>query len=549
MADIFDQVATQPSAQPAQPAAPQSAAPTGDIFDKVAAAPLGTSQPSGQPAGFLSTVGSDFGSMVKGLATLPGRTVGYLAANDKSNDQQLEENAELHKKLTYEQFKTDFHAGQYGRAFRGLLNLLDPHTDDPNDPLSQQMTAQWDASKQAKDSMLEAAKKGDAAGVIQHAAGVLPVANQVDAAMSNYQQNPTRENLAHVVTAAVPAFVPSLVKGLKKLASPAVEAVAETVRPTTEVLPGGEEMPVRSQSTVGKLAEKLTPTETIEGMDRTVQNPAGRRGVANLANEVADTGETVKTTPPTEDPLGIRQASEALKARSKATWNTLDDLSNGEFSQAQLDASDAADDFTSAGKKAYREALAKQDAIFDKYADQLPEGTDLQKARTEYRQYNGMQKLAKRFDSAWEPTPGQTDEGYVDPGRLRAKIGDAQQAGEFKQAGFSGTHVRNLDRIATLMEQAASRSKISKVAMGVAADIGYHTLGWKVVSAATGAKYITGKLFGALVTNPTAAGTFLKGMDSGQSLMSVSKQVSAVLSSQNRIAQPSMTTVLAGQAQ
>ena len=545
MADIFDQVASQPSAQAppvSQPAsATQTAAPTGDIFDKVAASTSGSSQ-SAQP-GFLSTVGFDLGSMVKGLATLPGRTADYLLNRDSSNDQQLAENAELHKKLTYEQFKTDFHSGQYGRAFRGLLNLMDPHTDDPNDPLSQQMTAQWDASKQAKDAMLAAAKKGDAAGVIQHAVGVLPVANQVDAAMSNYQQNPTRENLAHVVTAAVPAFVPSLVKGLGKLASPAVEAAADTIRPTTETLPGETEMPVRSQTAVGKFAEKLTPTDTIEAMDRTVQNPAGRQGIANLANEVADTGETVKTTPPTEDPLGIRQASESLKARSKATWNKLDELSNGEFSQAQLDASDAADDFTSVGKKAYREALAKQDGIFDKYADQLPEGTDLQKARTEYRQYNGMQKLAKRFDSAWEPTSGQTDEGYVDPSRLRAKIGDAQQAGEFKQAGFSDNHVANLDRVATLMEKAASRSKLSKVALGVAADGGYHVLGWKTVGASIAGKYALGKLAGALVTNPNATGTLLRGLDSTSSLSQVSRQVSTVLSSENR---RGLSGVLAG---
>ena len=174
--------------------------------------------------GFVSTLGSDLSGLVKGVVSLPGKVYDYVTTpTDPAAAQAQQDTEEAHKTAVYKQFSNDMHAGNYSKAFSGLVDLFDPSYDDQNDPLAQAMTAQWNSSAQAKDAMVAAARKGDTLGVIQHAAGVLPVASQVDAAMTNYQKDQTRENLAHVVSAAVPAFVPSLVKGAVKGASAAAD--------------------------------------------------------------------------------------------------------------------------------------------------------------------------------------------------------------------------------------------------------------------------------------------------------------------------------------
>ena len=64
------------------------------------------------------------------------------------------------------------------------------------------------SSKQAKDRMMESAKKGDALGTAQHAAGMVPGASQVDDAMTKYQENPDTKGLIHVITTALPMLMP-----------------------------------------------------------------------------------------------------------------------------------------------------------------------------------------------------------------------------------------------------------------------------------------------------------------------------------------------------
>lgn len=104
---------------------------------------------------------------------------------------------------------------------------------DPNSPVAKMLAQQWDASVQAKNRMVDAAKKGDWLGVTQHAAGIIPVANNVDAAMTNYQANPSHENLAHVITASLPAFVPSMIRGAG-LASDALKVGGSTAGEVAE---------------------------------------------------------------------------------------------------------------------------------------------------------------------------------------------------------------------------------------------------------------------------------------------------------------------------
>lgn len=156
-------------AQPSQPS-------SGVKLDLSQSQPVNGSAAPAEKPGLVSTVGSDLAGMGKGLL--------------------------------------DF-ASEY------IQHGMTPY--DPENPLIKVLSSQWDSSVQAKNRMMDAAKKGDALGVVQHAAGVVPVASQVDDAMTKYQAEPSHENLAHVITSALPAFVPSLMRGAGKLGEAASE--------------------------------------------------------------------------------------------------------------------------------------------------------------------------------------------------------------------------------------------------------------------------------------------------------------------------------------
>src|SRR5208282_3591674 len=102
--------------------------------------------------------------------------------------------------------------GEYSDA---AMHFLHAFTDDP---ASQIVDQQLQSSKQAKDRMVEAGKAGDALGVAQHAAGMVPGASQVDAAMTKYQEEPNRANLVHIMTTALPLLIPGAMKGAGDIA-------------------------------------------------------------------------------------------------------------------------------------------------------------------------------------------------------------------------------------------------------------------------------------------------------------------------------------------
>lgn len=511
MADIFDQISAQGSKPDASPSN------SGDVFDQVSQQSARQAQPP-QRTGFLQGV---YDTTVAPIAQLATDTAGHVAnqftPEGQANNQQMAQQQEAYKRQAYQEAGQHLKSGQYMAAAGTLLSLLGG-PQDQTDPVAKVISGLIDAHKLEARKTIAAAKAGQYSQAVGH--GVATVLPGIGPAAAKAGEDIGNGNVGYGLGEGAGLIGTVLApKTVKNVAG----KVAHAVLPETAELAGGESMPVRQS----KVIDAIAGPEAQETLDRSTQNPAGRRAIANVANEVADTGATAKATPPVEDPLGIRQASESLKARSKAVWNKLDELSGNKFSEAQLDAADAADDMTAAGKKAYREAIAKQDAIFDQYADQLPKGTDLQAARTQYRQYNGYQKLARSFDTAFEPTPGETDAGYINADRLRSKIADMRQQGVFKQAGFSDNHVNTIDQIATRMQDAGQRVRIGKVASGLAADAGIHLVGLgataKIAAPLAAVRY----LFGRVLLNPKAAGTLLRGLDSAYAPASIAAQVAA----------------------
>lgn len=199
-----------------------SSQPSGGVkLDLSQSQPVNGSAAPAEKPGLVSTVGSDLAGMGKGLL----------------------------------QFASDYI--QHGQPY------------DPENPLIKVLSSQWDSSVQAKNRMMDAAKKGDALGAIQHAAGVIPVASQVDDAMTKYQAEPSHENLAHVITSALPAFVPSMMRGAGKL----TDAVSETA---SKVIP--------SKAAAGDMLGKVN--------DAIGTHPVVADDAADIANDILDKQKT-----------------------------------------------------------------------------------------------------------------------------------------------------------------------------------------------------------------------------------------------------------------
>ena len=309
---IFDMSTAQNIGGTSTPAGGTNATADKPLFDMSTAQNVGsgmgapTPHETDQPQGFLGTVGSDIVSAGKGILSTAEYAAHQfnLSPEEKAAAEARMAAGEAHKTQVYGTFKDNMKTGNYVQAFKGLGDLFTTENDDPNDPVHKVIDAQIQSSKQAKDRMIQSAKQGDTLGVIQHAAGIVPIASQVDEAMTNYQRNPTRENLAHVVTAAIPAFVPSMIRGVAK-AIPAVSEVAgdvaETVKGKTSApvdtavsnaaaksgLPVGT-TPVEAQ--VAKVVEKAPiaegAAETIAPEESTVQAPL-QQGIKQAFKDTA----------------------------------------------------------------------------------------------------------------------------------------------------------------------------------------------------------------------------------------------------------------------
>lgn len=170
--------------------------------------------------------------------------------------------------------------GEYSDA---AMHFLHSFTDDPAGQIVDQ---QLQSSSQAKDRMIEAGKNGDALGVAQHAAGMIPGASQVDAAMTNYQKEPSRANLVHIMTTALPLLIPGAVKGASDIseAIPSAERAGASLGEVKEVagdvsLSGGK---------LGKLSD--TVGEIMKQDERGAPAPAP---VKQLAKRL-ESGEPLK---------------------------------------------------------------------------------------------------------------------------------------------------------------------------------------------------------------------------------------------------------------
>jgi hypothetical protein len=521
-----------PFEQPLQSEMPQTD-PGGNPFDK----PF-TNEPAQQtaPTAPQGVIGAATGFYNNTLGPLVNLAKGVANYESTPTDPQLGRQQEDFKTNAYKEAGQHLKNGDFAGAAGSLLGLLGNAPTDKADPITNLVGNLIDAHKQEAQKTIAAYKSGRYSEAAGHGlASVIPAIG------------PAAAKAGEDIGAGNTAL--GLGEGAGLLASVAApSAVSKVVGKAADVLTpeatdiAGESIPTRS-----KVLDVLGGTEAQDAFDRTAQNPKGRQAIANVAADAA--GSETAGTPSVEDPLGIRQAAQAPKLRAKAGWNKVDELTNGAFSDAQQAAEDASDDFTAAGKQQYRQANAKVEALIDAHASELPEGTTAQSLKTDYRNYIGTTKIAKSLDTAFEPTPGVSDGGYVDATRLRAKIADLQQSGTWKQAGYTANHVSTIDQIAVRLQQASERTRISKVAMGVAADAGIHLLGAGATAKIGVPLAATRWLFGKVLTNPNVAGTLLQGLKAAHDPAVITSNVARAVSASGAAKPtpvPTLKTALSG---
>lgn len=323
------------------------------------------------------------------------------------------------------------------------------------------------------------------------------------------------------------AQISSLLLGKGKSA----EGESGALRPKT-VEAAGEKIPVRASTQEGAKAKVAGAVEygadsgKLKQFDVEKTQPAVRKATSNVAAEAADTSRSA-TVPAKEDAFGFGKASDELQARSKTVFKRLDELSDREFSEAQEDAANARQDYTAAGRKAYREALDRQESLFTKFQSEFEPGA-LDKAKAEWKQSQGLDDLRVRFNRSVHPTPvelsktGEPDIGYVNGKTFRESITDGLQKdqygkNEFERAGFTPKHVQTIEDLGRIMEKGNNLHRLNPI-MKLVAHGGMGAIGLlgHPAEAATilGGEYLIGKVLGNIMTDPEASGILLKGLKS-----------------------------------
>jgi hypothetical protein len=410
------------------------------------------------------------------------------------------------------------------------------------------------SSYQHGKAAVNAARQGNTGEAIAQGAEAVPVLGQIAEQVGEPLGKDLKEgNYSGAVGDALggaSSIAPLLAGGE---GAEAEQAAKPTVVRPAEIELAGENIPVRASSQPGirgKIAsagEYGADTGDLKKFDVEKTQPAARKAVANIA---ADAGDTAKPAivPPKEDAFGFGQAGDAVKARSQEVFQKLDDLSGREFSEAQEDAAGARQDYTAAGRKAYRDAMDKQNQIFDDYKDEFEPGA-LAKAKADWKQSQGMEDLRVRFNRAVHPTPvelttqGQPDTGYVNGKTVRESITDALQKdtrgeNEFERAGFTPQHVQTMEDIGRLLEKGSNLHKLNPIVklLFSGAQGAAHPAGLLAVPG----EYVASKVLGRVMTSPAGSGVLLKGLKSGASVAAIANAL-RIYASPNKQSQPQST--------
>jgi hypothetical protein len=136
------------------------------------------------------------------------------------------------------------------------------------------------------------------------------------------------------------------------------------------------------------------PLATVESVQPVLQD-----GIRSVLSDVADeAGVEMPKAGSIRDVAA--DVADGIRAKSQDTFQQLDKLSDGAFSDAQADAAKYRGSLDKAGKDAYSEAIEKQDSIFDQFRSKFDDPTALDDAKANWKQAMRLDDLSDKIRSS-----------------------------------------------------------------------------------------------------------------------------------------------------
>jgi hypothetical protein len=235
----------------------------------------------------------------------------------------------------------------------------------------------------------------------------------------------------------------------------------------TGAVSGGEALlkgatPGEAAETAGGVAAGGAALDAAGAGISALRSPAKavQEGIANIARDAGNAKGAI--TPTAADPYGFRQVADEQVGRYKVLANKLDTLSNNAFSDAQQEVADARDDFTAAGKKAFREALTKMDTVIDTYG----KGFDTAGMKADYKAAMANNRIAAFLNPTTEETGSGAPEATAKVGpALKEKFLDLvqNQKGLLDRAGWTEDHVTQAMNLARKLAGTQTVRTVAKI--------------------------------------------------------------------------------------
>jgi hypothetical protein len=187
-----------------------------------------------------------------------------------------------------------------------------------------------------------------------------------------------------------------------------------------------------------------------------------------VAKTAADAGVEASDSSSIRDV--IADTAENVKEKSQPVFQRINELSNGEFSDAQAQAQRYRGSVDKAGKDAYDEAIASQNQIFDSVKSQM-EPDALATAKANWKQYNALSDVSDALQNSTSGTrpeiaaaskaeqPAET----VNPKQLLGKLNKLYNDNTLQTALGDNAH-------ALLDHAGASQAKLTNIADALTAQ-------------------------------------------------------------------------------
>jgi len=221
----------------------------------------------------------DVGAAAKSVGDLVDHIIGYKASD--------------HAKDELTRGWSALKSGEISEAQVHLRNASEDIVE--NHPVSQLLKQQWDSSARNQAAVEEDMKRGDHLATVQHAAGIMPIANVVSDAFDKAIKEPTAANVTHAAVTGAMALSPSIVKR--------VAAAGEMAEGAVEVAPASKPGIVK---------------QVVQG--EKVAQPAAQAALSEAAGSEATSLRESLT-----DPIATTESN------AKALYKQIDDASGADF--------------------------------------------------------------------------------------------------------------------------------------------------------------------------------------------------------------------------